>query len=631
MKVPQMIAAELRRLVSTPMAVIALVALLCVPIVYGGLYLWANQDPYAKLSEIPVALVVDDTGATINDADRNIGDEVADELIDDGAFDWDVVSGSVAAAGLDDGTYDFTIEIPADFTSSIASVQTGDPHSASILLRRNDANSYLASTIGSQAVERIRTTITQKVVTEAGLTMLDALNTIRIQLTDAADGAQKLVDGLTAAGTGAAQLQSGSSDLADGTTQLSEGASALSTGVDQISSNLAQLSDGAAQVAAGTDQLDGIATQVGTASSQAITQLPTVRADIETRLQSAGLDPQQIADVLAQLDPLGDTVRTVDGRVQAAVGQIDQLNSGASQVADGSAQLSAASQTAATGAQAVATGAASAATGAEQLHDGIDVLAGGINELTDGATQLSDGLSDGAAKLPDFDDATRAKQAATLGAPVSITSSDVAQAQNYGAGLAPFFAALAAWIGIYALFLIVRPISRRAVTALHSPVRVTLAGWATPALLGAIQMVGLFAILSLALGFQFAHPLPTLGILIFASLTYTAIILALNVWLGAVGQFLGLVLMVLQLVTAGGTFPWQTLPAPLAALHHVLPMGYVVDAMRQVMYGGTADRVWLDLGVLAIWLIGAGTIAALGVTRMTHFRTLRDLQPSIIE
>ena len=47
--------------------------------------------------------------------------------------------------------------------------------------------------------------------------------------------------------------------------------------------------------------------------------------------------------------------------------------------------------------------------------------------------------------------------------------------------------------------------------------------------------------------------LPDLG-------AFIAIIQALNAWLGTVGQFLGLVLMVLQLVSAGGTFPWQTIP-----------------------------------------------------------------------
>ncbi len=63
MKVPAMIAAELRRLTASRMGILALVALICVPILYGGLYLWANQDPYAKFSEVPVALVVDDEGA----------------------------------------------------------------------------------------------------------------------------------------------------------------------------------------------------------------------------------------------------------------------------------------------------------------------------------------------------------------------------------------------------------------------------------------------------------------------------------------------------------------------------------------------------------------------------------------
>lgn len=167
-------------------------------------------------------------------------------------------------------------------------------------------------------------------------------------------------------------------------------------------------------------------------------------------------------------------------------------------------------------------------------------------------------------------------------------------------------------------------------TALHSPIRVTLAGWLTPGLLGGMQMLALFGVLAAALGFAFSHPLATLGVMVAASLTYAAIILALNVWFGSVGQFLGLVMMVLQLVTAGGTFPWQTLPTPLIWFHHVLPMGYVVDAMRQLMYGGDLARVGADLGILAAWLGGALLLAAAGVARLTHGRTLRDLQPSLI-
>ena len=346
-----------------------------------------------------------------------------------------------------------------------------------------------------------------------------------------------------------------------------------------------------------------------------------MRDDISAALTEAGLDQTRIDEVLATLDPVGTRLTAVDERVQGAVAEIDRLDDGAQQVSAGAA-------TVATGAATLATGTATAADGAAQVQGGAAALDGGMTQLEDGATRLRDGLADGAAAVA----LVRRRRPSGAGRHAGGSGRDRADvahaAQNYGAGLAPFFAALAGWIGIYALFLIVKPVSKRAVTALHSPIRITLAGWATPAILGGLQMVGLFGVLALALGFSFAHPLATLGILVLASATYAAIVLALNVWLGSVGQFLGLVLMVLQLVTAGGTFPWQTLPAPLAALHHVLPMGYVVDAMRQVMYGGNADRVWLDLAVLLAWLVGAGLVAAIGVTRMTHFRTLRDLQPS---
>lgn len=42
MKIPAMIAAELRRLTSRRMSVVALIAFMCVPILYGGLYLYTR-------------------------------------------------------------------------------------------------------------------------------------------------------------------------------------------------------------------------------------------------------------------------------------------------------------------------------------------------------------------------------------------------------------------------------------------------------------------------------------------------------------------------------------------------------------------------------------------------------------
>jgi putative membrane protein len=588
MTVPALIRAELARLVATPLARLALVALMLVPVLYGGLYLWANRDPYAGLDHVPAAIVVLDQGATVttpsgDPATVNYGDQVAARVLKDANFNWHRVSTKAAAAGVRSGKYDFSVTFPASFsadlTSSTPTVSADGttqvrPRRADIRLVTNDTNSYLASTIATQAATTIRSSIASQVSSEAADRFLLALSDVRDSLSQAADGASQLA-------AGAASAQNGAQTLSDGT---------------------ATLADGAAQVAAGTQKLASTGDRAVAAGTQLVGQIPALRAQLQTQLAAEGLTQAQIDGILAQLDPLAAQAGSAQAQLNTLAAQVDQLNAGAQQVS----------------------------AGAEQAHGGAAALATGLGSLDAGATTLQNGLADGVAQLPNTTAAQRDSVASTIGDPAAVDRRAITEASDYGAGLAPFFISLAAWIGIYALFLIVKPLSRRALTAVQRPVRVTLAGWLTPGILGLLQMVAVFLIVTLALGFSVANPIGALAFMVLISLTFAAIILALNVWLGSVGQFLGLVLMVVQLVTAGGTFPWQTLPAPLAALHHVLPMGYAVDGLRQLMYGGSVTTALMDAGVLALWLAVAFCAAAAGATRMTRFRTLRDLRPSLI-
>jgi putative membrane protein len=610
MKIPQMLLAEFRRLTSTRMGVIALIALMCVPVLYGGLYLWANQNPYAHLNRIPAAIVVEDTGTTVGGKRVDYGEQVADQLVAAKDFDWTVVRPGPAATGVDDSRFDFSITFPADFSEALASSATSQPRQARVTLTTNDTNSYLATTIGQQAAQKIQTSIVQAVNKQAASTFLHDIATIRGGMVTAESGAQQLTSGLSSA-------QNGATELASGTSQLSSGASSLASGASQVAAGAQRVADGNAQLAAQANQAAQTANRI---ASNVSTSLPALRQQLIDQLTAAGIPQTTIDQVLAEFDPITRKVtsqaQTADANVQQLVGQVDQLSAGANLVSSGAAQT--------------ASGASELATKTQQAASGANSLASGIGSLRSGAVQLQSGLADGIAKIPDTDGRTRAQQAATIADPVHLANDSITSAGTYGAGLAPFFVALAAWIGIYALFLIVKPVSRRALTAIHSPIKVALAGWLMPGILGAIQMVGLFSIVAGALRFGISNPLGMFGVMGMASLAFAAIILALNVWLGSVGQFLGLVLMVVQLVTAGGTFPWQTLPGPLAALHHVLPMSYAVDGIRQVMYGGSAAAAWSDVGVLALWMLIALIVAAAGTIRMTHVRTLRDLQPSLI-
>ena len=104
---------ELARLTSSKMGILSLIALMTVPLVYGGLYLWGNQDPYSRLDQIPAALVVDDTGATNDDgAAVNYGRDAAKELLKGKDFGWVEVTAAQAKAGIVSGKYDFGLTFP---------------------------------------------------------------------------------------------------------------------------------------------------------------------------------------------------------------------------------------------------------------------------------------------------------------------------------------------------------------------------------------------------------------------------------------------------------------------------------------------------------------------------------------
>ena len=538
--------AEFRRLTATTMSRLALVALMCVPILYGGLYLWANQDPYAHFDRVPAALVVADTGATVDGEAVTIGADVADTLVREHDFDWRVMTAGHARAGLQDGEFGFALTLPAGFSSALTSAASADPTKARVIVSTSDTNGYLSGT--------------------------------------------------TRVSSGAASLSSGLETLRDGTAALPGSTATLAAGAHRVA-------DGNAQLAARGDD-------AANAAQDAADRVPAVRAEIAQRLTESGVPEDQQQALLAELDRIGAGAGEANAAAQQLRGQLDALATGSAQVAAGADQLATAAPTLAGGVGTAADGAATLADGAGQSATGAAALADGLGRLRDGTATLRDGLSSGLDRIPASDAESRSTEAAAIADPLGVSEDPLTSAGTYGAGLAPFFLSLAAWIGMYALFLIVRPLSRRAMTAGSRPWRTAFAGWLLPVLLGLLQMVALYAVVTVLLGFPVANPLGMFAFLALTSATFAAILLALNAVLGNVGQFLGLVLMVVQLVSAGGTFPWQTLPGPLYALHGLLPMSYSVDGLRQLLYGGDLDRLWLDCGVLGGYL----ALAVLGTT-----------------
>lgn len=676
---------ELRRLTAGKLLRLALAALILVPSLYAGLYLWANKDPYAALPSVPAAVVSEDAGTTLSTGERlQVGGQVADHLVESHTFDWHHVNRSQALQGVHDGRYTFALILPTNFSADLASSAEFTPRQASLILETNDANNYMTSLIGNTVVKDVSRAVATEVTQTAASKLLLGFTTIHSQLGEAVDASGRLADGASTAATGAARLADGAGTLAGGLHDLSAGAARLSAGVgraasgaDRLASGSGQLAvglgtldtkvsglpvqtralaDGAAQVAEGNQQVAVQAAKVAAAATTLQSNLAGGKTATLDALAQRGLTDAQIAIVAAELDRLDAAAATATTSMQRAASDLARLAVGSARVAAGSQRLADAMPAltssvhrAATGASALhsgaqslagglgqletgagqlASGAAQASTGADRLDQGATSLAAGLDRLRGGATQLHDGLVTARASVPNSSEAQRRAVAETLGNPLKVQAASMSRAGSYGAGLAPLFITLGLWIGAYTLFLLVQPYSSRAVATNQRALRTALGGWLAPAAVGVVQVGAVLAVVRLLVDIHVAHPGLALLFLIAVSATFVAILQALSARFGAPGKFAGLVLMVVQLVSSGGTFPWQTLPAPLQAVHHLMPMSYAIDGLRRLMYGADLGPVLGDLGVLAAYLVVALVVSA-AATRRARVWTPVRIKPDL--
>ncbi|WP_427016330.1 YhgE/Pip family protein [Pseudarthrobacter sp. P1] len=676
MTVLRLALSELKRMTGGLLPKLTIVALTMVPLLYGAVYLYANWDPYSNLDQLKAAVVVQDQGATTSDGKHlQVGQDVAQTLIDGRKFDWTRVDSPDAAnQGVESGQYAFALVIPADFSANLASPADFDSATQAIMsVTTNDANNYLLTNIVDKVTTQVHESVAQQVGMQTADALLSGYGTIHGKLAAAADGAQQLADGAATLKGGTATLHQGTSSLVagadqlvDGSVQLSAGAHKLADGASTLSGGLGQLksqtstlpadtaalSKGAAQVAAGNASLNtkvqgtvGTLAQLDTAAGAAITDrlaqlvagnvITQVQSDqIQAAVSSAGASPSMaalkntiatdsadIARLAAGSQAVADGAAKLAGATPTLTGAIGQANDGAAQLASGAGTL--------------AAGQDKALDGANQLDAGARKLDGGAGQLSDGATKLADGagelatqLGAGAASVPNPSDEAKNTASSVISDPIKVNSLSQATAASYGAGLAPFFLVLALWIGAFMLVQAMRPLTKRALASNAPSWKIAVGGWLPFMVVASGQALLLYAVVHFGLGLEPSHPWLTLGLLLLAAVAFTALIQGIVALMGTPGKFVVLILLVFQLVASGGTFPWQTTPEPLHILHQILPMGHVVEGMRHLIYGAElAPLAPIALGLVGYTLLGL--LFSLLAVNKHKFWTLKTLQPEI--
>jgi putative membrane protein len=608
-------AAELRRFRGHPIRTAALIAIILIPLVYGGLYLWFAWDPYGKLEHMPVAVVNEDQGATVDTNGQttaiNGGDQLVDQLKEDRIFDWQFVTATQAAQGLRDGDYYMVITVPADFSTRLASLSGTDPEQATVEFDLNDANGYVAGIMASTVESELRNQINTAVYVTFATTIFGDLTELNQGLTQAADAAGQLSDGIATAQTGATDLENGLSELTTGAQQVADGAEQVSDGVDQAV--------GVAQPVVQT--LADNWTQIQTGAASAADLAERANDDLTTVYTTLCTDDTADADACARLQTYIDDADTANDDIQNANTTVQSTTTDTlDQASDDLTRLQ-------TGAADVATGADQVADAAATAQNGAGDLADGLTQLKTGADTLQTSLTTAAQSVPSTNPADDADNAEAYGSPVTIAETNLHPADTYGRGLAPFFIAIALWVFGLMGYLVLRTVNSRALAGpLHS-VPIAIGGWLPGAFLGTLSALVLYLAIELGLGLNPKDALDTVGLSILVILTFTAMAHLFKLAFGTAGSLLLVVLLMLQLTSAGGLYPVETTPKFFQVLHPLLPMSYVVDALRVTISGGETSHVVRALLVLAAYLVGSLALSSLVVASRRRWRPDRLNEP----
>lgn len=601
---------------------LTVVGILLVPLVIGGLLVWALWNPTERLSDVKAAVVNLDQPVEVNGQTVPLGRQLSAGLLDrrDDNFDWVLTDAKGAASGLSDGSYVAVVTIPKSF-SAAATSQAGKPADvtqATIDVQTSAASKLVDPAI-SQAVTTTATSVLNKQLTSTYLeNVYVGFNTLHDQIAKASSGASQLSSGAAQLASGTHQVADAGAQLATGASGLSSGVSQLSSGVSGLSSGLTQLSGGATSLSGGLSQLESSTAQLPAQTSQLSTLIGGVGgklADLSSECATAGGS----ADFCTQLARQAATVNGVAGQPGIAAGAaqlaagMPQLTAGISQSASGAQQLASGVSQSATGAQRLAGGAAQTASGASGLSDGVAQLSAGLPSLASGADQTASGASGLAAglqqavkQLPSYSESERKNLASVAAEPVK---QDAATQSGFGQTSIPLFAAVALWLGALATFLVLQAISRRSMLTTRASGRIAWDGFVPAAVVGALQGVLVAGIMQFALSLDAGHWFGFAGVAALAGVAFAAVNHGLVALLGGIGRFISMLVVVITL--ASGIV--STVPAFFGSAMQLLPTSTAITAFRGVVE--SSDDVWRGIGGLLLWTAFGFVLALIAVAR----------------
>ncbi|MCC2383953.1 YhgE/Pip family protein [Bacillus cereus] len=389
MKGNQLLRKEFTEIIKSKKILIPIIAVLFVPILYAGMFLWAFWDPYKQLDDLPVAVVNLDKGAVFDGKPIEVGKGLVDNLKDNKSFKWEFVSEKEAKKGMEGRKYYMLVRIPDDFSSNATTLLKDDPKPLNLEYIPNESLNFLSSQIGGTAIEKIKGEVASTLTKTYAEKMFDSIQDVSKGLADGAEGANKLHDG--------------SSELHDGSSKVTDGLHTLQGKSGEMKDGVGKLFDGSGKVTAGLNTLNSKTGEMQIGIGKLVDGSGKVTDGLHVLNSNAGIG--KLVDGSGKVTNGLNTLNSKTSEMQTGIGKLvdgsgkvtdglNTLNNKTGEMQKGIGELRNGSEKVTGGLNKLVSKSGELKTGTTDLSNGMEQLVGGQNQLEVASQKIEKGLQD---------------------------------------------------------------------------------------------------------------------------------------------------------------------------------------------------------------------------------------------
>ncbi|MFJ7763732.1 YhgE/Pip family protein [Bacillus toyonensis] len=393
MKWNQLLRKEFTEIIKSKKILIPIIAVLFVPILYAGMFLWAFWDPYEQLDDLPVAVVNLDKGAVFDGKPIEVGKGLVDNLKDNTSFKWEFVSEKEAKKGMEGRKYYMLVRIPDDFSSNATTLLKDDPKPLNLEYIPNESLNFLSSQIGGTAIEKIKGEVASTLTKTYAEKMFDSIQDVSKGLADGAEGANKLHDG-------SSELHDGSSKVTDGLHTLRGKSGEMKDGVQKLADGSNKLVDGSGKVTNGLNTLNSKTGEMQVGIGKLVDGSGKVTNGLNTLNSKTGEMQTGIEKLVDGSGKVTDGLSMLNSKTGEMQKGIDELHDGSEKVTGGLNKLVSKSGELKTGTTDLSNGMGKLAEGQSQLEEGSQAIQKGLQDLNSNVQKSVAGLEEMQSEVP---------------------------------------------------------------------------------------------------------------------------------------------------------------------------------------------------------------------------------------